>query len=215
LPDAESLVLLALLLLACHDDAPLVPPGTWANVAPARVEAVLHGEGRTYLQVEEGQYSFWASVPVCEVAVGDFVLLGKGPLRYAVRGGGRLFDAVTVIEEVAVVDEATASAAARLPAAEGGVDIAGVYADRRAGRTILLRGRIVKLATNIEGTNWYHVRDGSRGPGDGEDDLTFTSDDTFAVGDTVLLDGPLTIDKDLGFGYFYAAILENPKVVRE
>ena len=79
-----------LLLFACGDHAPSVPPGEWANVAPARVEQVLHGEGRAYLGVVEGQYTFWASIPETQVEVGQFVLLGKGPLRYAVRGGGIL-----------------------------------------------------------------------------------------------------------------------------
>jgi hypothetical protein len=214
-PAWGDLDVFALFLFACGQKAPSLPAGEWANVAPARVEQVLRGEGRAYLHVVEGQYTFWASIPDTSIEPGQFVLLGKGPMRYAVRGGGRLFDALTLIEAAAVVDEATANAAARLPRVDGGVDIAGVYADRRAGRVVRLRGRIVKASKNIEETNWYHVQDGSRGPGDGEDDLTFTAHDDYAVGDTVVLDGPLTIDKDLGFGYFYAAILEDPKVVRE
>ena len=195
----------------------MVPPGDWANVAPARVEEVLHGEGRAYLRVVEGQYTFWASVPETKVDVGEFVLLGKGPLRYAEAGAGRLFDALTVIEQVAVVDAAVAYAAARLPVAEGGRDIAAIYRDRTslAGQSVRVRGRVVKASKNIEGTNWYHLRDGSAGPAAGEDDLTFTSKGDRAVGDVVVIEGPLTLDKDLGFGYFYAAILENPTVTEE
>jgi hypothetical protein len=207
---------LVLIFLSCTQ-APVVPPGDWANVAPARVEEVLHGEGRAYLRVVEGQYTFWASVPETTVDVGEFVLLGKGPLRYAEPGAGRLFDALTVIEQVAVVDAAVAYAAARLPVAEGGRDIAAIYRDRTslAGQRVRVRGRVVKASKNIEGTNWYHLRDGSAGPGAGEDDLTFTSKGDHAVGDVVVIEGPLTLDKDLGFGYFYAAILENPTVTEE
>lgn len=206
----------AAFLLACSQ-SPVVPPGEWANVAPARVQEALHGEGRTYLRVVEGQYNFWASVPETKVDVGQFVLLGKGPLKYAEPGAGRLFDALTVIEDVAVVDAAVAYAAARLPVAEGGRDIAAVYRDRTAlgGQPVKVRGRIVKAAKNIEGTNWYHLRDGSAGPGAGEDDLTFTSKADYSVGEVVVVDGPLTLDKDLGFGYFYSAILENPTVTQE
>lgn len=206
-----------LLWLGCGASEPEIPKGEWANIAPARVEEVVTGEGRSYLRVIEGQYDFWASVPELAVKPGDFVLLGKGPLKYAERGGGRLFDALTVIEQVAVVDEAVALAAAKLPIVEGGLDIAGVYAQRTAlaGKTVKLRGRVVKASKNIEGTNWYHLRDGSSGPGEGEDDLTFTSDADYSVGQVLVIDGPLTIDKDLGFGYFYAAILENPTVVVE
>ncbi len=196
---------------------PEVPPGDWANVAPAQVVEVLSGEGRSYLRVAEGQYSFWASVPELEVEPGDYVLLGKGPLRYAETGAGRLFDALTLIESVAVVDQAVAYAAAKLPKVEGGLDIAELYGARTTlgGKTVKLRGRIVKASKNIEGTNWYHLRDGSSGPGDGENDLTFTQDADYNVGDVVVVEGPLTLDKDLGFGYFYAAILEKPTVVVE
>jgi len=202
-------------LLACHTPEPQVPPGDWANVAPARVTESLHGEGRAYLHIDEGQYDFWASVPDLAVATGDHVLLGRGPLRYGVTGAGRVFDALTEIEAVAIVDAEVALRAAKLPRVEGGTDIAGVYADRTAGRAVRLRGRIVKASLQIEGTNWYHLRDGSRGPGEGEDDLTFTAHETYAVGDVVVIEGPLTTDKDLGFGYFYKAILDDPQVVVE
>jgi hypothetical protein len=202
-------------MIACGAPEPEVPPGGWANVAPARVEEVVHGEGRSYLRIVEGPYRFWVSVPELDVAPGGYVLLGTGPLTYATRGGGRVFDALTVIEEVAVVDEAVARIAARLPTAEGGVDIAGVYADRTEGRPIRLRGRVVDASIGVQGTNWYHLRDGTQGAGDGADELTFTSPDRFEVGATVVVDGPLTIDLDLGFGYFYPAILLNPKVVLE
>ena len=203
--------------LACSDPGPQIPAGNWANVAPALVTEVLAADGRSYLNIQEGQYQFWVSVPMTEVSTGQYVLLGKGPLKYAERGAGRLFDALTVIEEVAVVDAVVAQAAARLPVVAGGLDIAGIYGQRTAlsTKSVKVRGRVVKVAKNIEGTNWYHIQDGSSGPGKNENDLTFTSDGDYAVGQTVILEGPLTIDKDLGFGYFYAALLEKPAVMVE
>ena len=206
-------------VLACSSPSPSVPPGTWANVGPARVEAVLHGEGRAYLRVAEGPFTFWASVPDLKVSPGDFVLLGKGPLAYGVRSGeaNRLFDAITLIEEVAVVDEATANAAIKLDPVEGGLDVATVYARRRelSGTGVIVRGRVVKAAKNVQGTNWYHLADGTRGPGDDEGDLTVTSAADLSVGQVVVATGPLTIDQDLGFGYFYAALIEGATVVED
>ncbi len=217
-------MLTLLLLLACSGHAPepaapSVPAGEWANVAPARVEAALTGEGRSYLDIQEGPYRFWVSVPQGAYKVGDHVLLGKGPLQKGVRSeaNGRTFDELTVVEQAAVVDEATALAAARLPVAEGGLDIAGLYARRTAlaGQEVKVRGRVVRVSRNVFGTNWYHLRDGTRGPGEGEDDLTVTTTQEIPVGAVVLASGPLTVDLDLGFGYFYAAILKDAKVVQE
>jgi hypothetical protein len=180
------------------------------------VQEVLTGEGRSYLKIQEDQYNFWVSVPQLEVEPGQLVLLGKGPLKYAVPGAGRIFDALTVIEEVAVVELSVAEKASRLPVVEGGMDIATLYTRRKElqGQEVKLRGRVVKMSRNIEGTNWYHLQDGSQSKG-GENDLTFTSDQLLEVGMVVVIQGALTLDKDLGFGYFYSAILEKPVVTVE
>lgn len=206
-------------LLACSKPAPQVPPGDWANVAPAEVQEVLRGEGRAYLKISEGQYNFWASVPDIEVDVGDLVLLGKGPLVYGQRSAeaDRLFDAITLIEQVAVVDEATAIAAVKLAPAPGGQDVATIYARRAelAGKPVKVRGRVVKASKNIQGTNWYRLADGTRGPGEEEGDLMISSATDLSVGQIVVASGPLGTDRDLGFGYFYAAIIEGATVVAE
>ena len=205
-----------LALFACSTPTPQVPAGDWANVAPAQVQEVLHGEGRAYLKISEAQYSFWASVPDGEFAEGDYVLLGKGPLRYGQRSAeaSRLFDAITVIDTVAVVDEPTANAAIKLTPAEGGIDIATLYAQRTslAGQTIKVRGRVIKAAKNIQGTNWYHISDGTQGQGEDERDLTLSSATDLSVGQVVVATGPLSVDRDLGFGYFYAALMEGARV---
>ncbi len=208
-----------LALASCSAPPPVLPPGEWANVAPARVDEVLHGEGRAYLRISEGQYSFWASVPDLAVAEGDLVLLGKGPLVYGMRSAeaNRLFDSITVIDAAIVVDEATANAAIKLAPAEGGLDIASLYAQRTSlsGKDITVRGRVIKASHNIQGTNWYHLADGTRGPGEDEDNLTISSATTLEVGDVVVASGPLGVDRDLGFGYFYAALMEGATVVVE
>lgn len=212
---------LLLLLLACSGGSPqhtgpAIPAGDWANVAPAKVTEALHGDGRAYLQVQEGPYQFWVSVPDTKVQAGDFVLLGKGPqvARQESEALGRSFEDLTVIEQVAVVDEATANAAVRLPVAEGGQDIATVYAKRQElnGQALKVRGRVVRVSRNIFDTNWVHLQDGSRGPEEGEDDLTVTTKEDIPVGAVVIASGPLTIDLDMGFGYFYKAILKDAKI---
>ena len=46
-------------------------------------------------------------------------------------------------------------------------------------------------------------------------DITVTSDQTAKVGDIVIIEGTLTVDKDFGAGYFYDVIVENAKVTEE
>ena len=95
---------------------------------------------------------------------------------------------------------------------EGGVTVAEVYEqqDALAGSSVLVRGRVVKVANNILGKNWIHVRDGS---GEAEsDDLTVTTQETIAVGETITVRGTLNLNRDFGAGYTYDVLLEDAEV---
>lgn len=93
--------------------------------------------------------------------------------------------------------------------------IAEIYAGQEglAGSVVKVRGKVVKFNAQIMGRNWAHVRDGSGSSG--SDDLTVTTMDTAKVGDTVLVSGKITLNKDFGSGYRYALILEDGQVIVE
>jgi hypothetical protein len=96
--------------------------------------------------------------------------------------------------------------------AAGGKTVAEIYSDKAnlGGKEILVRGKVVKFLSSIMGKNWIHLRDGSGS--EGTNDLTVTTDATVQVGDTVLVSGSVTVDKDFGAGYRYAIIVEDAKV---
>jgi hypothetical protein len=97
--------------------------------------------------------------------------------------------------------------------AAGGKTVAEVFAekDQLAGKPIILRGKVVKTNANIMGKNWLHVRDGSGA--EGTNDLTVTTNGTLPnVGDTVLLTGPVVLNKDFGMGYKYDVMVEDALV---
>lgn len=96
--------------------------------------------------------------------------------------------------------------------AEGGLTVRDIFAQRTdlAGKSVTVRGKVVKAMQGVMGTNWYHIQDGT---GDnGTNDLVITSDASTKVGDTVLVVGTLASDKDLGMGYHYDAIVEKAEV---
>ena len=97
---------------------------------------------------------------------------------------------------------------------EGGMTIAEIYQNRATlnGKPVKLRGKVVKYSAGIMGRNWLHIQDGTGAAQDGTHDLTVTSAFPYKVGDTVLVDGNVTTDKDFGQGYFYPLIMEYPKV---
>jgi len=100
--------------------------------------------------------------------------------------------------------------------AEGGKTVAEVFAekDQLAGQPVIVRGKVVKSNPDIMGKNWLHVRDGSGA--EGTNDLTITTSGTVPnVGDTVVIKGPVALNKDFGMGYTYDVIVEDAEVTVE
>ena len=85
--------------------------------------------------------------------------------------------------------------------------------DQFAGKTVEVRGVVVKYNQGILGKNWLHLQDGTGK--EQKNDLTVTTDSTAGVGDVVVASANLVKDKDFGMGYKYSIILENAKVVKE
>ncbi len=96
--------------------------------------------------------------------------------------------------------------------ADGGQTVTEIVTGKAkfAGKSIAVRGRVVKFNGGILGKNWLHVRDGSGA--EGTNDLTVTTDAVVNVGDLVLVTGTLASDRDFGGGYKYALIVENAQV---
>jgi len=99
--------------------------------------------------------------------------------------------------------------------AEGGNTVGELLGDMAAfgGKEVTLRGKVVKYNSGIMGKNWLHVQDGTGG--EGSNDLTVTTQAAAKVGDTVLIKGTAITDKDFGYGYKYAFIIEEAQVTVE
>ena len=102
-----------------------------------------------------------------------------------------------------------------LKKAKDGQTIQEIFAGKSAlqGKPVTVRGKVVKYNSGIMNKNWLHIQDGTGAVGN--NDLTVTTSATAKVGDTVLVSGKVTTDKDFGAGYRFAVILEDAKVVVE
>lgn len=85
--------------------------------------------------------------------------------------------------------------------------------DQLVGKSVKVRGKVVKYNANILGRNWLHIQDGT-GSGSSSD-LLVTTAGTAKIGDTVLIEGKVALNKDFGSGYKYPLLLEDAKVVVE
>jgi len=99
--------------------------------------------------------------------------------------------------------------------APGGMTVADVWARRKTlgGKTVTIRGKVVKFNGGILGVNWIHLQDGTGTAKDGTHDITVTSQEAAKVGDVVTVTGKIALDKDLGSGYSYPVILEGATIV--
>jgi hypothetical protein len=82
-----------------------------------------------------------------------------------------------------------------------------------AGKTIRVRGTVVKSNPGILGKTYLHLRDGSGDASTANHDLTVTTLATPNVGDTLILEGTVVLDKDIGSGYKFPTLLEDAKVI--
>jgi len=80
------------------------------------------------------------------------------------------------------------------------------------GKTVKLRGIVVKYNSDILDRNWIHIQDGTNFNGNA--DILVTSKDTVQLGDTIIVKGILNLNKNFGAGYFYDVLIEKAKVIK-
>ena len=220
-------------------------PSTPAEPATApgksgKVVETMDASGYTYVQVDTGSETFWAAAPQFAVKVGDDVIVPEGmPMtNFSSKTLDRTFDTVYFVPSVMV--GGADSLAAQMPAdhpgttngskttvettdvdlsgitvAEGGQTVGDIYAKKAElnGKPVKVRGKVVKFSPQIMGKNWIHIQDGTGEAG--ANDLTVTTSAEANTGDTVLISGTLTTDKDFGYGYAYDVIIEEAEVTVE
>lgn len=93
--------------------------------------------------------------------------------------------------------------------------VAEVFAQRAAlkGKTVTVRGKVVKYNAGIMGKNWIHLRDGTGAEGK-DNDVTVTSQDVAAKGDVVTVQGTVALDQNIGMGTPYPIIIQDAKVTK-
>jgi len=211
------------------------------QAAPSKRGTVLEtmdASGYTYVQVDTGAEKIWAAAPQFEVKVGDDVVIPEGmPMpNYHSKTLDRDFDVVYFVPSVLVggstaagdgsghpmmtgngpvAEAATDIDFSDLKPAEGGQTISELYGQKAAlgGKQVKVRGKVVKVNSGIMGKNWLHIQDGTGT--EGGNDLTVTTAATAETGDTVVISGMLTLDKDIGSGYQFDVIVEDAEVTVE
>jgi hypothetical protein len=208
-------------------------------VISGTVLETINTAGYTYIHLDAGTEKIWIASPETTAEPGEKVVASGGMPMSNFRSStlDRTFETIFFVNDAQVGSAAATRLAmpgmpeghppigaaeseeidfSGLEKPEGGKTIAEIYAGKNelAGKEVSLRGIVVKANSGIMGKNWLHLQDGT-GEAGVDNDLTVTTDDTAALGDTVLVSGTLVTDKDFGSGYKYALLLEEARITVE
>ncbi|NLX19954.1 MAG: hypothetical protein GXY53_11855 [Desulfobulbus sp.] len=127
------------------------------------------------------------------------------------------------METVGMTGQSTGSAGAIVPSVELNIDKAtgpDSYSVGECfqqgkdlnGKTVRVRGKIMKVSRMIMGKNWLHLQDGSGDPKKNHHDLVITTTEDVEEGSIITIAGTLAFDRDFGAGYKYEVIVEDAKI---
>ncbi len=201
------------------------------------VKEILQVSSYTYLYVDEGTENKWLAVPYFDAKVGG-VYYYKGGMEmidFKSKELDKTFESVYFISEiydnpfeekktsykhVSDIDikkedkQKNGKLNLKLAPLEGSVSIAELFENKNqyAGKKVKIKGQVTKFSAQVMSKNWIHLQDGT--DYDNNFDLTLTSNAEVKVGDIIVLEGIVSIDKDFGYGYFYSLIIENAILVK-
>jgi hypothetical protein len=202
-------------------------------VLSGKVTEILNVTGYTYAEVNLGKKKVWAAGPVTPLKVGDTVSFSPGmPMKdFHSKSMKRDFSVIYFVDRFITGNKSAAGESVGMPTphdkikkkaaaaplkgikkVKGGHSISDIYARKNSlnGKTVRVRGKVTKVTTNVMNKNWLHIRDSST-----LDDLTVTTNDIANIGDVVIVEGKIALDKDYSYGYVYPVIMLDAKIKKQ
>ncbi len=226
------IISLALFLFSCGNEKnqELTEEEAYKNEPHiAKVIEKIPAKGYTYLQVTENKKDYWIAVPVMDIEIGETVYFSRFMIMEDFRSDNidKSFDQILFVEDARkspTPDEMKKIHSGVLsgekqnikiePIADG-KSIQQIFSEKSSlnGEVVKVKGQVVKFNKQIMKRNWIHIQDGT---GSAEEfDLVLTSDDEVKVGDVIIAEGKVAVDKDFGAGYFFPVIIEDAKIEKE
>ena len=223
-------VIMGILMVSCQSatdskDVDLAP-----TAHKVKAEEVIQTTSYTYVRVSADGRDYWTAINKADIREGNtyYWSVGTEMKEFTSKELKRTFRSIVFIQDftdkpitsdqpppmnsMGGKQQAPQYTNITVPKAEGGVTVAELFSKKSslAGKTVKVRGQVVKFSAGIMNKNWVHIQDGTK---EGENyDLAVTTLATVNVGDVVVFEGVVGVDKDFGAGYFYSVILENAVV---
>ena len=228
--NTQPLPVIFRIISICLLSTPFILPQAVAsnttNVSGTVVET-MKASNYTYVHIDTGKTKLWAAGPVTALIPGAKVTVStQMPMSdFYSKALDRKFDNIYFVPNFitdgqkdipsdphSAIVQTSAEPVTGINKAENGHTIDEIISNSQSmnGKSVIVRGKVRKYTANVLNANWIHIADGSTSR-----DLTIITSDTAKVGDVVLVNGVLALNKDLGYGYIYDAIIENASITTE
>lgn len=230
---AICMMFAASIVCASGDNAPRSSAG---NSVEGKVLEVKYVDNFTYLRLQTRTGESWAAVIDAQVKEGDTVKIENAMLmeNFESKGLKRTFNKI-IFGNIAGAGKSTAGYSVlgasfsvkppaklekikdvAIPKASGAnaatVEEVITKSAQLKGKTVVVRGKVVKYNAGIMGKNWIHLYDGSGSAANESDDILVTTSGTSNVGEIVTVKGVVNVDQDFGAGYAYKVLIEDATV---
>lgn len=200
-----------------------------SGVHEGKVIDKIDASNYTYLQVKENDKIFWIAVPTMNINKGENVIFSQfmEMKNFKSETLNKTFESVLFVSDAKKYQmgkdmptshpnvNSQKKLDVKIQPAPGGKTIAQIFSgkDNLKGKVVKVSGKVVKYNPGIMDMNWIHIQDGT---GDEINfDLLITSNDAVSVGDVIVAEGTLALDKDFGAGYTYKVLLEHAKIQKQ
>ena len=189
----------------------------------------ITAKGYTYLQVTENKEDFWIAVPTMEIEIGETVYFSRFMVMEDFKSENidKSFDQILFVEDARkspTPDEmknihsgviSSEKQEIKIESLSDSKTIQQIFSEKSSlnSEVVKVKGKVVKFNKQIMKRNWIHIQDGTGG--ENEFDLVLTSNQEVQVGDIIIAEGKVVVDKDFGAGYFFPVLIEDVKIEKE
>ncbi len=202
------------------------------------INEVVDAGTYAYVKVSEGDAEYWMAIPNMPINVGGtyFYNGGMAMKDFVSKQLDKTFDEIIFAEGIRETELASLEnhdhsdndghdhgnelvqeelvPMEKVEKAKGGISLEELFSQKKAlsKKTVIVKGKVVKVNDGIMDKNWVHIEDGTQF--NGEKDLTITTNEVVKEGVIVTFKGIVTLDKDFGAGYIYDLVLEEAVLVK-
>ncbi|MDX1830163.1 MAG: hypothetical protein R3342_11530 [Lutibacter sp.] len=186
----------------------------------------------TYIKVTEKGKTYWMAITKMPVKKGETYYYDDGMVmkNFKSKSLNKTFESIIFLDKIRTtmepqiknVESPHANSPkkkdkikiAKIEQPVGGTSLEQLLSNKEsfAGKTILIKGKVLKVNNAIMDRNWVHIADGTGF----KDiiDLGITTLDTVKVGDVVTFKGKIALNKDFGYGYIYPILMEKATLIK-